>query len=59
MLELMFLKEVIVIKQVHQRSVIFVTTSLFLAKGLIFSHLCVIDAMIYDDEDDEFFLWYG
>ena len=47
MIELTFLKELILIKQVHQKSAIFVTIGIFLKKGLNFKHMYVIDAMIY------------
>ena len=46
-MELTFMKELILIKQVHQKKVIFVTSGIFLRKGLSFNHMYVIDAMIY------------
>ena len=46
MIELTFLKELISIKQVHQKSVIFVTIGIFKIMGLNFKHVCAIDAMI-------------
>ena len=33
--------------QVHQKSVIFVTTGIFEMKGLSFNHMYAIDVMIY------------
>ena len=46
-IELMFLKESILIKQVHQKSVIFVTISIFEIIVLIFNQMSAIDVMIY------------
>ena len=34
-------------KNVHQKSVMFVTTSIFPTKGLSFNHIYAIDAIIY------------
>ena len=47
LIELAFLKKFMLIKQVHQKSVIFVTTGIFQTKGLNFNHLYAIDVMIY------------
>ena len=47
MREMMFLKELILMKQVHQKSVIFVIIGIFFKKGLTFKHMHAIDAMIY------------
>ena len=46
-IELMFLKESILIKQVHQKSVIFVTISIFETIVLIFNQMSAIGGMIY------------
>ena len=45
--ELAFLKELMLIIWVDQKSVIFVTARIFKAKGLSFSHMYAIGAMIY------------
>ena len=46
MTEMIFLKEVLLIKQADQKSVIFVTTGIFLKNSLSFKHMHAIDAMI-------------
>ena len=46
-IELTFLKELMLIKQVHQESVIFVTIGVFEIKILSFNQISAIDAMIY------------
>ena len=46
MTELMFLNKFMLIKQVYQESVIFVTIGIFYMKGLNFKHMYAIDAMI-------------
>ena len=45
--ELTFLKELMLIKRVDQKSVMFVTARSFKAKGLSFNHMYAIGAMIY------------
>ena len=45
MTELTFLKELILIRQANQKSVIIVTIDIFKIKGLNFNHMYVIDAM--------------
>ena len=40
-------KELILIKQVNQKSAIFVTIGIFQMKGLSFDHIYAMDAMIY------------
>ena len=40
-------KGMILIKQVHQKGVIFVTIGIFLTKGLSFNYTYAIDVMIY------------
>ena len=45
MIELMFLKELILVKQVPQKSVIFVTTGIFKIKGLNLKHMYAIHVM--------------
>ena len=45
MTELTFLKELILIKQAHQKSVAFVASGIFQKKGLSFNRIFVIDAM--------------
>ena len=52
MTEMIFLKEVLLIKQADQKSVIFVTTGIFLKNSLSFKHMHAIDAMI-----SEWCLW--
>ena len=48
MIELMFLKELMLIKQANQKNMIFVTTGIFyFFKGSIFKRMFAIDAMIY------------
>ena len=46
-IELTFPKELILIKQVHQKSVIFVTIGISYIKVLSFNQMPAIDAMIY------------
>ena len=46
-IELTSLKELILIKQVHQKSMIFVTIGIFLIIGLNFRHMYAIDVIIY------------
>ena len=46
MTEMIFLKEVLLIKQADQKSVVFVTTGIFLKKSLSLKHMHAIDAMI-------------
>ena len=46
MIEITFLKKLMLIKQVHQNSVIFVTIGIFQTKGLRFNHMYSIDVMI-------------
>ena len=45
--ELTFLKELMLIKRVDQKSVMSVTARIFKAKSLSFNHIYAIDAMIY------------
>ena len=47
MIELTFLKELLLIKQTNQNSVIFVTVDIFSIKVLNFNQMSAIDAMIY------------
>ena len=47
MIELTFLKELILIKQVHQKSVSFATTCISQIVFLSFNQLRAIDVMIY------------
>ena len=48
MTELMFLKELmIIIKQVHQKTSIFVTIGIFQIKGLNFDQMSVMSVMMY------------
>ena len=47
MIELRFLKELILIKQVDQKSVIFVTIGISKILVLSFNQMSVIDLMIY------------
>ena len=47
MIQLTFLKKFKLIKQMHQKSIIFVTIGIFQIKGLSFKHRNAIDAMIY------------
>ena len=46
MIELTLLKELISIKQVHQKSVTFVITGIFKRKGLSFNRMPVMDVMM-------------
>ena len=46
-LELTFLKELMLIKQVHQKSVIFVTIGIFKVIVLSFNQMSAIDVMTY------------
>ena len=46
MIELMFLKELMLIRQANQKIAIFVTIGIFQIKGFVFKHMCAIDAMI-------------
>ena len=47
MIELTFLKELLLIKQTNQNSVIFATVDIFSIKVLNFNQMSAIDAMIY------------
>ena len=47
MIELTFLKELILIKQVHQKGVIFVTIGIFEIKGLSFNQMSSMYVMMY------------
>ena len=47
MIELTFLEELIFIKQVHQKNVIFVAISIFWIKHLSFKSMSATDAIIY------------
>ena len=47
MIELTFMKELLLIKQTNQNSVIFVTVDIFSIKVLNFNQMSAIDAMIY------------
>ena len=47
MIESMFLKELILIKQVHYKSVVFVTTGIFGIKVLSFNQISAMGVMIY------------
>ena len=44
---LMFRKELILMRKVHQRSVLFVTIVIFYIWDLSFNQLCVMTAIIY------------
>ena len=46
-IELTFLKELMLIKQVHQKCVIFLTIGISKIKFLYFNKMSAIDAMIY------------
>ena len=46
MIELMFLKELMLITQANQKIAIFVTIGIFQIRGLGFKHMHAIDAMI-------------
>ena len=48
MIELAFLKESMLTKQVHQKSAIFFTISIFYIKALSFNQVSAMDAMIYE-----------
>ena len=47
MIELAFLKELILIKQANQKEMTFVTTGIFYIKVFNFNKMSAIDAMIY------------
>ena len=47
MIELTFPKELMLTKQVNQKSIIFVTIGIFKIKALNFNQMSAIDAMIY------------
>ena len=47
MIELTFLKEMVLIKQVHQKSVMFVTIGIFKIIFLCLNQMYAIDAIIY------------
>ena len=47
MIELKFLKELILIRQVNEKSAIFTTIDIFYNKALDFNQMSPIDAMIY------------
>ena len=47
MIELTFLKELMLIRQANQKSAIFVTIGIFKVKSLSFNYIYAIDAMIY------------
>ena len=47
MIELTFLKELMVMKQVHQKSVMFVTIAISLISVLSFNQMSAIDFMVY------------
>ena len=47
MIELTFLKELILIRNVNQKSAIFFTIGIFLTKGLGFNHIYARNATIY------------
>ena len=46
MIDLKFMKGLILMRHVHQKSVIFVTIGIFVIKGLSFNRLSVIDVML-------------
>ena len=46
MIELMFLKELMLIRRTNQKSAIFVTIGISQIKGLSFKHVYAVDAMI-------------
>ena len=46
MIELKFLKNLMLIRQVNQKSAIFVIIGIFQIKGLSIKHMYVIDSMI-------------
>ena len=43
----MFLKDLMLIRQANQKSVIFVTIGIFYIKALSFNQMSAMDAMIY------------
>ena len=47
MIELTFLKDLMLIRQVNQRSAIFVTTGIFKVKALNFNQMSAVDTIIY------------
>ena len=47
MIELTFLKELILIKQVHQKSATFAAIGIFLTQGLRFNHMYAMTIMMY------------
>ena len=47
MIELKFLMKLMLIKQVHQKTVMFVIISIFLISNLSFNQMFAIDVMIY------------
>ena len=47
MMELMFLKKLMLVRQVNQKSPMFVTIRIFEIKDLSFNHMYTIDAKIY------------
>ena len=47
MTELMFLNELMLLRQEYQKSVIFVTIGIFQIKGLSFNQMFAIGAMMY------------
>ena len=53
MIELTFLKELMLIRQANQTSVIFVTIGVFLIKHLNFNQMSAIDAMIINDANEQ------
>ena len=47
MIELAFLKELMLIKQAHQKNAIFVTINIFKIEDLSFNCMFVMDVMMY------------
>ena len=47
LIELTFLKELILIKQLHQKSVIFITIGISITKVLSFNQMSATDVLIY------------
>ena len=47
LIELTFLKKLMLTKQVNQKSAIFITIDAFEIKGLSFNQMSAMDAMIY------------
>ena len=47
MIEMLFLKELMLIRQPNQRIAIFASIDIFLIKGLSFNHIYAIDASMY------------